>query len=321
MAHRIRIDVSISARFLAFGLCVLAALMGSAGAVAEPPPRLQLRFSSPDEATEALIRAVRGERIDRIVAILGPQGRKLVVSGDPVQDRHGREQFVAAYGQYHQIDSASSDRATLVTGTEHWPFPIPLVQEQGLWRFDTESGAREILHRRIGRNELSVIEVCQAYVSAQREYATRDWAANGLHEFARRFLSTAGKKDGLYWPAQAGEDESPLGPLVARARAEGYVKTHRDARAPYHGYLYKILTRQGTGAPGGTLNYVADGHMTRGFALLAFPARYGYSGIMTFIVNQDGVVYQKDFGPKTRSLARRVSEFDPGNGWKAVEAK
>ncbi len=307
---------------LAFGLCALPALMGSISAVAESTPRPQPRFSSPDEATQALVEAVRAHNIGRIIAILGPQGRKLVVSGDPVQDRHGREIFVVAYDQFHEIDMVSADRATLIAGTEHWPFPIPLVLQQDGWRFDADSGVKEILDRRIGRNELSVIGVCRAYFAAQREYAARDWAANGRHEFARKFLSATGKKDGLYWPAQAGEEESPLGPLVAKARAEGYGGDAQGrTRAPYHGYRYKILTQQGESAQGGELKYIVDGHMTRGFAMVAFPAKYGDSGIMTFIVNQDGIIYQKDLGAKTGTLARGMSAFDPGIGWRAVEPK
>jgi Protein of unknown function (DUF2950) len=299
---------------------VLAAVLLAAsmpGGAAETPQRT---FPSPEQAVEALVAASRDVRTRPLLEILGPEGRPLVRSGDRIADRRGRARFVAAFDEFHAIEMAGEDRATLVVGPRRWPWPIPLVREGGAWRFDTRAGAQEILDRRIGHNELSVIEVCRAYVMAQRDYAAADPLSTGRHAFAQRFASTAGVRDGLYWPAKPGEGESPLGPLVARARAEGYGgATTRDKPQPYHGYFYRILTRQGAHAPGGPASYVADGHMTGGFALLAFPAKYGQSGAMTFIVNQAGIVYQKNLGPDTTAIARAMTEYDPDPTWTIVD--
>ena len=206
---------------------------------------------------------------------------------------------------------------TLIAGDDDWPFPIPLVNKGGQWQFNTEAGLDEILRRRIGRNELSVIQVSLAYVQAQNEYASLDPGGLGPHVYAQRIVSRPGKKDGLYWPTAEGETPSPLGELAAKASAEGY-KTG-SAPIPYHGYYYRILKSQGPGAPGGAYDYLVDGKMIGGFALLAFPAEYGNSGIMTFMVNQDGTVYQKDLGPKTTDLARTIELFAPDQTWTEVE--
>ncbi len=269
---------------------------------------------------EALVAATQQAGARALLEILGPEGRTLVRSGDRVADQRGRARLLAAFDAFHAIEMAGPGQATLVVGPERWPMPIPLVQEGGAWRFDTRAGAQEILDRRIGRNELTVIEVCRAYVTAQRDYAAADPLGTGRHEFAQRFASTAGTRDGLYWPAKPGEEESPLGLLVARARAEGYGgATTREKLRPYQGYYYRILTRQGAHAPGGPASYVVDGHMTGGFALVAFPAKYGQSGVMTFIVNQAGIVYQKNLGPNTTAIARGMTEYDPDPTWTAVE--
>jgi hypothetical protein len=249
--------------------------------------------------------------------ILGPSGGKLIYSGDRVADKEGREKFAAAYAEKHAIDKPSDTKAILVVSANEWPFPIPLVKQGDSWRFDTKAGAEEILNRRIGRNELNAIRVCGAIVDAEHDYASKDRIGAGYLEYAQKFMSSPGKRDGLYWPATAGE-ESPIGPLVVSARAEGYGgKGAHEKRSPYHGYYYRILKRQGKDALGGPHNYVVKGHMIGGFALVAFPAKYGDSSVMTFIVNQDGVVYEKNLGPNTAAIARAMTNYDPDASWKA----
>jgi len=235
-----------------------------------------------------------------------------------VADHEGRQRFVKAYDTAHRIELQGAGTAAVVIGPENWPLPIPLVKSGERWHFDTAASAQKILDRRVGRNELNVIEVCRAYVAAQREYASVDRLGDGLHEYARHFESSPGKHDGLHWDSEAGAQESPLGPLVVKARAEGYGAESGFHPAPYHGYFYRILTRQGPHAPGGARDYVVNGHMTGGFALLAIPARWGDSGIMTFIVNQDGIVFQKNLGPDTDSAARAIDEYDPDSSWTVV---
>jgi hypothetical protein len=248
--------------------------------------------------------------------ILGPSGRALIFSGDRVADREGREKFAADYAEKHAIDSESDSKAILVIGADEWPFPIPLVKQGAAWRFDTEAGADEILNRRIGRNELNAIQVCGAIVDAERDYASKDRTGAGYLEYAQKFMSSPGKRDGLYWPATAGE-ASPIGPLVVGARAEGYrTNTAPDKPSPYHGYFYRILKEQGKDAPGGARSYVVRGHMIGGFALVAFPAKYGDSGVMSFMVDQDGVIYEKNLGPNTAAIARGMTVFNPDAGWK-----
>jgi DUF2950 family protein len=277
----------------------------------------QKTFASPEEAADALVAAARAGKTGELEAILGPASRKLVFSGDPVADREGREKFVSDYEQKHGIDRQTDTVAVVLISADEWPFPIPIVKQGDTWSFDTKAGADEILNRRIGRNELNAIQVCGAIVDAQREYANEDHTGKGYLEYAQRFLSSPGKRDGLYWPTATADDESPIGPLVASARAEGYAPgTHHGRRTPYHGYYYKILTRQDKDAPGGAYNYIVNGHMIGGFALVAFPATYGDSGVMTFIVNQDGVVYEKNLGPDTKDIAGRMTAFNPDSSWK-----
>ncbi len=272
-------------------------------------------FASAEQAVDALVTATRNTRLAELRQILGTEGRALIWSGDRVADRLGRDKFIAAYDHGHRLEMTGSDRGVLIVGPEQWPFPIPLVRDGTGWHFDTPAGVQEILNRRVGRNEFNVIEVCRAFVVAQREYAARDPMGTGLAEFAQRFLSTPGTRDGLYWPTQPGEPDSPLGPLVASARAEGYRRTPAAQPIPYHGYYYRILTRQGANAPGGPRDYIVDGHMRGGFALVAFPAKYGNSGIMTFLVNQTGIVYQKNLGPGTPIIAAQLAAFDPDATW------
>ena len=298
---------------LALAATLAAASMAPPGLAAGAKPE---GFASPDDAVTALVTAARADATGDLVKILGAASKKLVFSGDPVADKDGRAKFVASYDEAHKIVADGDAEAVLDIGSDDWPFPIPLVRQANAWHFDTKAGEQEILARRIGRNELNTIQVCLAYVTAQQEFAAKDRLGDGLREYATKFRASPGKHDGLFWPAKAGEEESPLGPLVASARAEGYGPRAEGAKPrPFHGYDFRILTRQGKDAPGGAYSYMAKGHMIGGFALVAFPAKYRDSGVMTFIVNQDGVVYQKDLGPKTAALARRMTAFNPDGSW------
>ncbi len=280
----------------------------------------QKTFATPAAAVDALIAANRANKMRELLALLGPKGAKLIHSGDPVADKRGRGRFVAAYDEAHKLELNGQDKAILIVGKEEWPLPIPLVRQQAGWRFDTKAGVEEILNRRIGHNELSVIEVCRAYVVAQREYAAKHLRPDGSAEYAQHFMSIDGQHNGLYWPVNPGEEESPLGLLIARARAAGYSPGTPHAKPrPYYGYYFQILTQQGKNAPGGAKNYVVNGVMTGGFALIAYPATHGDSGIMTFVVNQDGIVYQKNLGPETSRIAAAVTQYDPDPSWKASE--
>jgi hypothetical protein len=278
----------------------------------------QMTFSTPEEGAKAMIEALRSNDEKALMAIYGPGNADLVASGDEVDDRIQRERFLAAYDEKNRIERVGDKKATLFVGKEDWPFAIPLVKRGKTWSFDTKAGRREMIDRRIGRNELNVIQACLAYVDAQREFALRDLDKDGLFEYAEKFVSSPGKKDGLYWEATEGEEQSPLGPLMAAARAEGY-EPSPGKRIPYHGYYYRILKAQGKNAPGGAYNYIIDGKMLGGFALVAYPARYGNSGIMTFMVNQNGVVYQKNLGKNTEKIARKIEKFDPDTTWQKAE--
>jgi hypothetical protein len=271
--------------------------------------RAQERFPSPDSAVRALDAAARGAGVERLAAVLGPESDDLVSSGDPVDDAAARKRFVAAATEHTRIERTSDDMAIVHVGREDWPFPIPLVRDDGGWRFDTASGKEELLNRRIGRNEIAAIESCRAYADAQNEFARR------FHAYAQRLRSTPGERDGLYWEA-ADHDASPLGPLVASATAEGYRIADPGAGPhPYHGYFYRILTAQGPNAPGGAREYVQDGRMTGGFALVAWPAEHGSSGVMTFMVAKQGIVFQKDLGDDTAEAVKSITKFDPDASW------
>jgi hypothetical protein len=248
--------------------------------------------------------------------VLGSGAEDIVSSGDAVADKAIRERFVQAYDEKHQIDKQGDDKALLVIGSDDFPFPIPIVRKSDVWQFDTAAGRREILFRRVGANELDAIQVALAYLDAQDEYASTDHGA-GSGVYAQRVVSHEGQKDGLYWPTKEGEEPSPLGELAALATREGY--RVGGGQAPFHGYYYKILTRQGSHAPGGALDYVVNGRMIGGFGLVAFPAEYGNSGVMTFMVNQEGAIFQKDLGPQTRRVAEQISAFDPDNSWTKVD--
>jgi Protein of unknown function (DUF2950) len=300
-------------RTMAIAITLALVLTGSA------PAAEQKRFESVAVAVDALIAALRADDQKALAEILGESGRPLVSSGDPVSDRAAMTRFVADYDQRHQLE-AGGGKVILRVGSEDFPLPIPLVPDGPSWRWDTEAGKEEILNRRVGRNELDTIQVCLAYVDAQREYYSRARTKDGILEYAQRLGSSPGKRDGLYWPTKEGEALSPLGDLVVKARGEGYRATKDGGRTPYHGYFYKILTGQGPQAPGGAYDYVVRGHMIGGFALVAFPAEYGASGVMTFIVNHDGVVYQKDLGANTTRLAEAMKRFDPDGTWQKVDA-
>jgi Protein of unknown function (DUF2950) len=304
--------------YLVFIFILLVLASGSAQLVFGAAAAKQKTFSSPEEGVKALIDVTKKDDMKGILEILGPQAKSFLQTGDPVNDREARERFVKSYEESNKLVKSRDNEMMLEVGKDEWPFPIPLVKENAGWRFDTEEGREEILNRRIGRNELDVIQVCLAVVDAEREYYQRDPDGDKLLQYAQKFISTKGKRDGLYWETKPDEQPSPLGPLVAHARGEGY-KGAGGKPIPYHGYYYKILTGQGKDAPGGAYDYLVRGKMMGGFGMVAYPAQYGASGIMTFIVNHDGVVYQKDLGPKTASVAQSMTRFNPDKSWTAVK--
>ena len=277
----------------------------------------QRTFASPEEAVKAFIEALKSNDVKALEAILGPGSRDLVSSGDPVADKAVRERFLSRYGEKNRLE-VTDTKANLSLGNDDWPFAVPIVKKDGLWRFDAKAGKEEILARRIGQNELSAIQFCLAYADAQREYTLKDRDGDGLLECAQKFGSDKGKKNGLFWKVKEGEEQSPLGPLAVAAHKQGYIKKG-EKRQPFHGYYYRILTGQGKNAPGGAYDYMAKGNMIGGFALVAYPAKYASSGVMTFIVNHDGVVYQKDLGRNAEKTAQAMKLFDPDSTWKKVE--
>jgi hypothetical protein len=281
---------------------------------AQPPTG----FPSPEEAVRAFATALHADDAKAVTAIMGPGGEDIISSGDEVADKQRYHKFLALYDQKHVLTTDAPDRRTLVVGDADWPFPVPIVKEGNSWHLDAAAGREEILNRRIGENELSVIQVCKAIADAQREYALRDPDGDGLEVYARKFLSDPGKRDGLYWPTAEGEPPSPLGELAAAASAEGY-KRLESGPAPYHGYYYRMLESQGPHAPDGAIDYVVNGKMPLGFAVVAWPAEHDNSGVMTFLMGPDGVVYQQNLGEDTVKLAGEIKAFDPGEGWTKVE--
>lgn len=281
----------------------------------------QEKFKSPEDAFSALIQATRTNDSTELLAIFGPKGKDIISSGDAVADSMARQRFVKAAGEAVKFEKLDGKTVLPVIGKDACSFPIPIVKTGRSWVFSTEEGRQEILNRRIGRNELNTIQVFLRYVDAQREYFGKDRDGSGVLQYAQRFRSNKGKKDGLYWEAGApGEEESPLGPLVARATEEGYTpRKPGEKRVPYHGYYFNILKSQGSKAPGGEMDYVVNGKMTAGFGLLAYPAQYGVSGIMTFAVNQQGIVYEKDLGPGTEEAAKAITKYDPDETWQKVK--
>jgi hypothetical protein len=280
----------------------------------------QVTFPGSDEAVAALIEATRQGDLKKIVAILGPSSQALVNSGDPSADAATRQKFAAAYDARHKLVEVSPGRDVLQVGANDWPLPIPVVQVKGGWRFDSRAGAQEIVDRRIGRNEIAAIRVALTYADVQRDFFERMKQERGTGEYAQRLLSTPDQHDGLYWPVPAGEPESPLGPLVAQAMEEGYPgDIEAGKQIPYQGYYYRVLNGQGENAPGGAKDYMENGRMTGGFALVAWPATYGSSGIMTFVVNEDGLVFQTNLGKGTAALVAAMTRFDPDVTWARVD--
>jgi Protein of unknown function (DUF2950) len=277
----------------------------------------QKRFQTPDEAVEALVAATKADDLTSMLAILGPGSKEVISSGDSVADNAGRDKFVASYEKKHSLEAGTAGTMILHIGADDWSLPIPIVKKGKSWGFDIGEGKKEILNRRIGRNELQVIDVIDAYVDAQHEYASRDCRGSGKVEFAQRFFSTPGSRDGLFWEANNGEKQSPLGPLIARAAQEGY--STDGNLSPFHGYYFKILKGQGKYARGGPYNYVVKDKMILGFALVAYPAAYGNSGAMTFVVNQEGIIFEKNLGKNTRRIADAITVYNPDRSWNKVK--
>jgi hypothetical protein len=289
---------------------------------ADQSDKAQRSFTSPEAAREALIAAVHAKDHKELAVLFGPALQELQ-PGDPVEQAAEFDHFSKHVAEGVELVQEGDAKAVLLIGAEKWPFPIPLVKTGADWRFDTETGRKEILTRRIGHNELLAIDVCRSYVDAQREYYNMPVPdGDQIPKYAQHLISRPGKKDGLYWPTVAGVKESPLGPMVAKAKEEGYMmprKAGEHGRRPFHGYFFKILKKQEKSAPGGKFNYIINGNMIAGHALIAYPSRWGVSGVMTFIVNQSGRVYQKNLGPKTAEIARKIQAYNPDQTWKIVE--
>lgn len=300
---------------LCFALALLAAAIVpsfDATAAAAPKSSAPEVFATPQAGVDQLVAALRAKDRAALTKIFGAGHARLLESGDPEQDEAGWKKFVDSYDAKHSLQTEGDAKAILIIGNDDWPTPVPLVKKAAGWQFDVSAGEDELVARRIGDNELNTIQVCQAFIDMQRDYASDDRNSDGIAEYARRWISTPGKRDGLYWPTKEGEPPSPGGPLLAEAAAQG-----RDSGAPrpYHGYFFKMLTAQGKNAPGGDRNYIVNGRLIGGVGLVAYPARYLSSGVMTFMCNQDGVVYQKDLGPKTTELAKQITKFDPDKTW------
>lgn len=277
----------------------------------------QETFATPDAAVDALMAALKADSDQSMIAIFGEQNKDLLISSDRAATTATRAKILAGMQILRVLQSPAPDRRVLVIGDEAWPMPIPLVRTGDRWRFATEEGKDELINRRVGGNERNAIHVLRAYIDAQREFASRDRDGDGVLQYAQKLASTPGKQDGLYWPANVakGEEASPFGPLIAESA--GYLKGHTEGD-PYRGYHFRILTRQGKDAPGGAYNYVINGRMIAGFAMVAYPAEYGNSGVMTFIVSHNGKVYEKDLGKNSAAIGTKMSTFDPGAGWKEV---
>jgi len=294
------------------------------GQLVDAAPKDPKTFASPEEAAQAIFEAAKQEDAKGLSALFGPEGKDLIYTGDKVADKAERAGFVKDYEEKHQLLQETENRAILVVGKKERPFPIPIVKAGETWHFDAKAGKEELLNRRIGRNELNAIQACLAYVDAQREYALRSQGKKGLMQYAQKFWSSKGKKDGLYWVTKEGEEPSPLGPLAAKAAGEGYSgkiagKAAGNKPIPYLGYFYKILKKQGPNASGSAYDYMVKGKMIGGFALVAHPAVYGVTGIMTFVVNHEGVVFEKDLGKETGKIVGAMNQFDPDQSRKKAE--
>ena len=298
-----------------FNLIALIAIAVGCANIASAQQKL---FSSPEEATRALVAATQGKDRDSLAQIFGPRIKELL-SGDPVSDANDLSDLSAYISEGTKLDKESDQKVTLMVGKDEWPFPVSIIKAGGQWRFDTDKGIEEVYYRRIGGNEIDATLVCQAYALSQYDYFNRgDWDGDQVSEYAAKLLSSPGMKDGLYWEVVGDEEQSPLGPLVALAASEGYTRKKgpgTQTAAPYRGYYYKILTRQGSSAPGGAYNYIINGNMIAGFALVAYPATWGNSGVMTFVVNQEGRVYEKNLGARTAEIAGAMTEYNPDSTW------
>jgi len=289
--------------------------------VPQTPAASQRHFASPEDALKALIEAVKSNDAAELDQIFGP-ARKELLTDDEVQHAAGLEAFSKHLDEKTDLVKENDSTVILHVGNENWPFPIPIVRRDAQWFFDTEAGKEEILNRRIGENELTAILVCRTYVKAQREYALKDWEGTGILAYAQKLRSDPGRKNGLFWRTKEGEEVSPFGELVAQAWKEGYKKEQaafREEATPFHGYYFRILTQQGKNAPGGKYKYVINGNMVGGFAFIAFPANWGKSGVMTFLVNQQGKVYQKNLGPETEKIAHDMKSYNPDDTWTSVK--
>lgn len=303
---------------LAVALMIATAPLAMPAYSASPKPAIvQQTFAAPEDAAKALAEAVRAKDVKALLAVVGPHSRHWLFSGDEVADRNAWARFLTAYDRKNAVSKAADGRMRLLVGDGDWAFPAPIVNKGKGWVFDSAAGREEIINRRVGENELSTIQTLLAVVDAQREYAAADPDGNGFNDYARTFISSEGKRDGLYWPVKANEPPSPLGPLVGEAARAGYKAGGKPA--PYHGYHFRMLTAQGKSAPGGAYSYLVGGKMIGGFAVLAYPARYGVSGVMTFLVSHEGTVYQKNLGKSTPATALKMSQFNPDASWKKAE--
>jgi len=299
---------SVSVGIIA-ALCVLLAT----GPASATDPKT---FPTPEAAAQALVAASKSGDQQAVLEVLGSDAKDIISTGDEVQDKEAAAKFLASAQQKMHLEQTDDGAEIMNIGADDWPFPIPIVKQGDVWAFDTAAGKQEMLDRRVGANELETIDVCRSFVDAQRAYSSQIQDNSGLVKYARQLISSPGKHDGLYWPPEEGKPLSPMGPLVADAVQEGY---GGKKGSPYHGYFYRLLTAQSKNAPGGAYSYVINGNMVAGFALVAYPAQYGSSGVMTFIVNQNGVVYQKDLGLKTTAIAQKMTTFDPNSTWEKAE--
>jgi hypothetical protein len=289
----------------------------SAQSVDKPTAQSQKAFATPQQAAEELIKAAAAYDVPELTAIFGPDGEDLVSSADPVRDKNNAAAFAKEASAIHTVkmDPSKPNLAILIVGQEQWPLPVPLAKKNGKWYFDVKSGRQEILFRRIGANELDAIQVCRGFVEAQKEYASQIHDKSGINQYAQKIFSTSGKQDGLYWRNADGSSAGPIGEAVAKALAEGYAV----GKSGFHGYYFKILKGQGPAAPMGRLNYVIEGVMIGGFALVAVPAEYGVTGLKTFIVNYDGIVYQKDLGPDSLNIVKNMELYNPDSSWRRTD--
>jgi DUF2950 family protein len=311
--HGCRSAIRYLAAAASIGVVLVAQLLLAQGAA----PRT---FATAEDAVRALTDAAKAGNMDELRAIFGADGNELIASSDEATARRNREVFTVAVAEGWRLLDQGSNHKTLVIGNEAWPFPVPLVKNANKWRFDTAAGKEEVLARRIGRNELAVIGICREYVAAQRHYAKQGHDGKPAGLFAASFRSDPGKQNGLYWAAARGQARSPLGDLVAQASTEGRsLGTDRDRPSPFHGYYFKILTAQGPAVRGGAASYIVNGEMSAGFALVAWPAQYDASGIMTFTVNQDGIVHEKDLGAKTDATAPAMTTYNPDSSWRRTQ--